>query len=67
MFLNPKSKHIIKETIAHIEKEQGKLPCESISSENPNIKRQKLNQSKRIKCGSSTTSNSKFVTVCTPS
>ena len=50
MFLNPKSKHIIKETIAHIKKEKGKLPWESISSEKPNIKRQKLNQSKRINC-----------------
>ena len=39
MFLNPKSKHIIKETIAHIKKEKGKLPWESISSEKPNIKR----------------------------
>ena len=29
-----------------IEKKQGKLTCESIPSENPNIKKQKLNQNR---------------------
>ena len=39
MFLNLKSKFIIKGAIAQIEKKQGKLTCESISSENPIIKK----------------------------
>ena len=45
MFLNLKSKHI-KGAIAQIEKKQGKRTCESIPFENPNIKKQKLNQNK---------------------
>ena len=44
MFLNIKSKHIIKGNLAQIEIKQSKLTCESIPSENPNIKKQKLNQ-----------------------
>ena len=38
MFLNLKSKHI-KGVIAQFEKKQGKLTCESNSSENPNTKK----------------------------
>ena len=43
MFLSLKSKYIIKGEIAQIEKKQGKLSCQSILSENPNIKKRKLN------------------------
>ena len=46
MFLSLKSKYIIKGTIAQIEKKQGKLICVSIPSENPNMKKQKLNKNK---------------------
>ena len=38
--IKSKSKHIIKGTVAQIEKKQGKLRCESVPSENPNIKKQ---------------------------
>ena len=48
MFLNLKSKHITKGSIAHIEKKQGKLTCESNFLGNPNIKKQKFSQSERI-------------------
>ena len=57
MFLNLKSKHIIKGAITQIEREQGKLTCESNPSEDPHIKKQKLKQSKRLKCVFSTTRN----------
>ena len=33
MFLNPKSKHAIKDTISEIDKKQNKLTCESNPSE----------------------------------
>ena len=42
MFLNLKSKHIIKGAIAQTGKKQGKLTCESVSSENSNIKNRKI-------------------------
>ena len=45
MFLNIKSKHVIKGAVGQIEKKQGKLTREQIPSENPNIKKQ-LNQNK---------------------
>ena len=38
--IKSKSKHIIKGTVAQIEKKLGKLRCESVPSENPNIKKQ---------------------------
>ena len=63
MFLNLKSKHITEGSIAHIEKKQGKLTCESNFLENPNIKRQKLSQSERIKYVFSTASSFRFATV----
>ena len=47
--LNFKSKYIIKGAIAQMERKLGKLTCESNSSEDPNIKNQKLKQAKR-KC-----------------
>ena len=40
IFLNLKSKHIIKCGIAQIEKKQDKLTCESFPLENSNIKKQ---------------------------
>lgn len=40
-FLNLKSKYFIKDAIAQIEKQQGTLICESISSESFNIKKVK--------------------------
>ena len=48
IFIELKSKHIIKGAIAHIEKKQGKFLDESISPEIPSIKKtkQKLNQNK---------------------
>ena len=47
IFLELKSKHIIKGAIAHIEKKQGKFLDESISPEIPSIKKTtKLNQNK---------------------
>ena len=49
MFLNLKSKHIIKGVIPQIENEQDKLTCESIASENFNIiKKRKLNRNKNF-------------------
>ena len=45
MFLSLKSKYITKGAIAQIEKKQGDLTCVS-TSENPNIKKQKLNKNK---------------------
>ena len=63
MFLNLKSKHITEGSIAHIEKKQGKLTCESNFLENPNIKRQKFSQSERIKYVFSTASSFRFATV----
>ena len=42
MFLNLKSKHIIKGAITQIEREQGKLTCESNPSEDPHIKKTKV-------------------------
>ena len=42
MFLSLKSKYIIKGAIAQIEKKQGKLTCESIPSENSNVKKTKI-------------------------
>ena len=48
IFLNFKSKHIIKGAIAQIERKQGKLTCESSTSEDPNIKKQKLNKPKDL-------------------
>ena len=39
MLINLKSNHIIKAAVVKIEKKQGKLICESDSSENPNIKK----------------------------
>ena len=62
MFLNLKSKHITEGSIAHIEKKQGKLTCESNFLENPNIKRQKFSQSERIKYVFSTASSFRFAT-----
>ena len=50
MFLDFKSKHIIKGAIAQIERKQDKLTCESNLSEDPNIKKEKLKQTKRLKC-----------------
>ena len=41
MFLGLKSKYIIENAIAQIEKKQVKLTCESIPSENANIKKKK--------------------------
>ena len=41
MLINLKSNHIIKAAVVKIEKKQGKLICESGSSENPNIKKKK--------------------------
>ena len=61
--LNLKSKHTIKDAIAQTERKQGKITCESNSLEDPNIKKQKLNHNKRIKCVFSTISNLKFVTI----
>ena len=61
MFLNFKSKHIIKGAITQIDRKQGKLTCESNPSEDPNIKKQELKQTKRPKCVFSTTSNLIFV------
>ena len=46
MFLSLKSKYIIKGATAQIEKKQGKITCVSIRSDNPNIKKQKLNKNK---------------------
>ena len=63
MFLNLKSKHITEGSIAHIEKKQGKLTCESNFLENPNIKKQKFSQSERIKYVFSTASSFRFVTI----
>ena len=63
MFLDFKSKHIIKGAIAQIERKQGKLSCESNPSEDPNIKKEKLKQTKRLKCVFSATSNLRFVTM----
>ena len=63
MFLNFKSKHIIRGAIVQIERKQGKLTCESNPSEDPSIKKQKLKQTKRLKCVFSTTSNLRFVTM----
>ena len=42
MFLNLKSKHITKGSIAHIEKKQGKLTCESNFLGNPDDDRRAL-------------------------
>ena len=67
MILNLKSKHIIKGAIAQIEKKQGKITCVSDPLKDPNIKKPKLNQSKRIKYVFSTTSDIKFVTIKRPS
>lgn len=64
MFLNLKLKNINKSAIAQVEKKPRKLTCESISSKNSNMKKQKLNQIKRVKCIISTTINLKFVAVC---
>ena len=64
MFLNLKLKNINKSAIAQVEKKPGKLTCESISSKNSNMKKQKLNQVKRVKCIISTTINLKLVAVC---
>ena len=60
MFLNFKSKIIISEKL-HIDRKQGKLTYESNPSEDPNIKKQKLKQTKRLKCVFFTTSNLRFV------
>ena len=65
MFLNFKSKHI-KGAISQIERKQGKLTCESNPSKDPNIKKQKLKQTERLKCVSSTTSNLRFATMWKP-
>ena len=46
MFLSLKSKYIIKGAIEQLKKKQGRLTCVSIPSENPNIKKQKLNKGK---------------------
>ena len=46
--LNFKSKLIIKGAMALIERKLGKLTCESNLSEDPNIQKQKLKQSKRF-------------------
>ena len=48
-FLNFKSKHIMKDTIAQIEKKQVKLTCESNPSEDPNVKKHKLRPIKKLK------------------
>ena len=63
IFLNVKSKNINKSAIAQVEKKPGKLTCEPISSKNSNMKKQKLNQIKRVKCIISTTINLRFVAV----
>ena len=44
IFLNIKSKHIIKGAIAQIEKKLGKTSYESNPSENLDMRKQKLNQ-----------------------
>ena len=41
-FLNLKSKHIIKGAIGQIEKKQGKITCESNSSEDCNMNKTKI-------------------------
>ena len=61
--LDFKQKYIIKGAIAQIERKLGKLTCESNPSEDPNIKKQKLKQTKRFRCVFSTTSNLRFVTM----
>ena len=61
IFLNLKLKHSIKGEIAQIEKKQSKLTYKLNYSENSNMKKQKLNQSKITKCVFATTSNLKFV------
>ena len=63
ILLNYKLKQIIKGAIAQIERKLGKLTCESIPSEDHNIKKQKLKQTKRFRCVFSTTSNLRFVTM----
>ena len=42
MILSLKTNYIIKGAIAQIKKKQGKLTCESIPSENPDIKKTKF-------------------------
>ena len=63
MFINPNSKHVIKVAMAQIKRKEGKLTCESNPSEDPNIKKEKLKQSKRIKYVFFTTSNLRFVAI----
>ena len=61
MFLNFKSKNIFKSEKLHIDRKQDKLTCESNPSEDPNIEKQKLKQTKRLKCVFSTIRNLRFV------
>ena len=67
MLLNFKSKIIIISEKLHIDRKQGKLTYESNPSEDPNIKKQKLKQTKRLKCVFFTTSNLRFVAMQKPS
>ena len=63
IFLNFKSKHIIKGAIALLERKLGKITCESNLSEDLNIKKQRLKQTKRFRCVFFTTNNLRFVTI----
>ena len=51
----------MKGTIAQIERKQVKLTCKSNPSEDSNIKKQKLKQTKGLKWAFSTTNNLRFV------
>ena len=47
MFLDFKSKHIIKGAVGQTERKQGKLTCESNPSEDSNIKKTKIKTKQR--------------------